>query len=141
MILDPPNTRLWAERLTWFDRRLRPDGMSRPVSVGAQSEALLHECRRAFASGGWVTVVVLAQAVIDSELAERLVDGSGDGLDLNEARFGRDFVWLRARRNGYLHNDGPGPAITAHELLLDAQRLEREARKAVELLAKVLSGS
>ncbi len=140
MILDPPNTRLWAERLTWFDRRLRPDGMSRTVSVGAQSEALLHECRRAFASGGWVTVVVLAQAVIDSELAERLVDGSGDGLDLNEARFGRDFVWLRARRNGYLHNDGPGPAITAHELLLDAQRLEREARKAVELLGKVLVG-
>ena len=72
MILDPPNTRLWAERLTWFDRRLRPDGLSRPVQVGAQTEALLHECRRAFASGGWVTVVVLAQAVIDSELAERV---------------------------------------------------------------------
>lgn len=139
MILDPPNARLWAERLTWFYRCLRPDGQRPPVPVGAQSEALLHECRLAFASGGWVTVVILAQAVIDSELAERLADGSGDGVGLNEVRFGRDFVWLRGRRNGYLHNDGPGPAITAHELELDAPRLEREARTAVELLAKALS--
>jgi hypothetical protein len=140
MMLDPPNSRLWADRLAWFDRQLRPVDADRPVSVGAQSEALLHECRRAFASAGWVTVVILAQAVIDSELSEQLADGVSDGVQLNDVRFGRDFVWLRERRNRYLHNDGPGPAITAHDLLEDAPRLEREARKAIGLLGTALTG-
>lgn len=135
MIIDPPNARVWTERLVWFNRRLRPDGVSQPVAVCAQSEALLQECGRAFASGGWVTVVILAQAVLDSEIAQ----GEIDGLVLNEVRFGREFVWLRDRRNRYLHNDGPGPAITAPELSTDAKRLEREAQKAVELLATALS--
>jgi len=138
MILDPPNHRTWSERLGWFDSRFRATPGDPPPQVGAQSEALLHELRRAFAAGGWVTVVILAQTVIDSEIAERL-DADGDGIELNEMRFGRDYVWLRERRNAYVHNDRPGPAITARELELDADRLEREARRAVQLVGAALS--
>lgn len=139
MILDPPNARIWQERLDWFDGRFRAAPSEPLPMLGAQGEALLHECRRAFAAGGWVTVVILAQAVIDSEIAEvDIADGGLDGLQLNEMRFGRDYVWLRDRRNACAHNDGPGPAITARELELDAARLEQEARRAVQLVARWL---
>jgi hypothetical protein len=138
MSLDPPNARTWQERLDWFDHQFRPDRRAPLPRLGAQGEALLLECERAFASGGWITVVVLAQTVIDSEIAETLVDGVDDGLELNDMRFGRDFTWLRERRNAYVHNDGPGPAITARELELDAERLERDARRAVKLVARCL---
>lgn len=140
MILDPPNHRTWSERLNWFDGQMRRQPGGSPPRVGAQSEALLHELRRAFASGGWVTTVILAQTVIDAEIADRGFDAGDDGLDLNEVRFGRDYVWLRERRNAYVHNDQPSPAITSRELELDARRLETEARKAVGLVAHALSG-
>lgn len=140
MLLDPPNARIWQERLDWFDMRFRPDRDLPPPVLGAQGEALLHECRRAFAAGGWVTVVILAQTVIDAELADRLVGAEPDGIELNDIRFGRDYVWLRERRNGYVHNDGPSPSITSRELELDASRLEREARQAVELVARAVVG-
>ncbi|HEY9569054.1 MAG TPA: hypothetical protein VIR38_13260, partial [Thalassobaculum sp.] len=116
----------------------RPD--DRPLPVGGQTEAVLTELRRVFAAGAWVTALVLAQTVIDSEMFERVEQAVGDGLYLNTVRFGRDYVWLRERRNAYLHNDGPVPVVTARDIALEQPRLEKEARRAVELMADALAG-
>lgn len=139
--IDPPSPRAWSERVRWFDERLRRVGGDLPMPVDAQTEAILTELRRVFAAGAWVAVVILAQTAIDSAVAERVETAVGDGLDLNTVRFGRDYVWLRDRRNAYVHNDVPLPAITTHELVRDGDRLEREARKAVELMANALAGN
>ncbi|NQW12380.1 MAG: hypothetical protein HQ481_21150 [Alphaproteobacteria bacterium] len=138
-LADPPSLRTWSDRVRWFDERLRRAGGDTPVPVDPQTEAILTELRRVFAAGAWVAVVVLAQTAIDSAVAERVERAVGDGLDLNTVRFGRDYVWLRDRRNAYVHNDSPLPAITARDLAQDVQRLEREARKAVELMAAALA--
>lgn len=138
--IDPPSPRLWTDRVRWFDERLRRAGDDRPLPVGSQTEAVLTELRRVFAAGAWVTAVVLAQTAIDSEVAERVEMAVGDGLYLNQVRFGRDYVWLRERRNAYLHNENPVPAVTARDLELEQPRLEREARRAVELMADALAG-
>lgn len=138
--VDPPSPRQWADRIRWFDERLRRAADDRPLLVGGQTEAVLTELRRVFAAGAWVTAVVLAQAAIDSEVSERVEQAVGDGLYLNAVRFGRDYVWLRDRRNAYLHNDGPVPAVTARDLALEQPRLEKEARRAVELMADALAG-
>lgn len=157
--IDPPSHRQWTERLRWFDERLRRAGGDRPLQVDAQTEAILTELRRVFAAGAWVTAVILAQTAIDSDVADQVggheweleeaevavgdggYAGSGGGLHLNTARFGRDYVWLRDKRNGYVHNDDRLPAITARELALEASRLEQEARKAVDLMADALAGA
>ncbi len=138
--IDPPSLRQWNERLRWFDERLRRAGGDAPLQVDAQTEAILMDLRRVFAAGAWVTVVILAQTAIDSDVAERVDMAVGDGLHLNTVRFGRDYVWLRERRNAYVHNDAPLPAITARDIAHDSARLEHEARKAVELMADALAG-
>lgn len=154
--IDPPSHRQWTERLRWFDDRLRRAGGDRPLQVDAQTEAILTELRRVFAAGAWVTAVILAQTAIDSDVADQvghddwemeeadmavgMGSGGGGGLHLNTVRFGRDYVWLRDKRNGYVHNDDRLPAITARELALEASRLEQEARKAVDLMADALAG-
>ncbi len=138
--IDPPSTRQWNERLRWFDERLRRAAGDRPLQVDAQTEAILTELRRVFAAGAWVTAVILAQTAIDSDVAERMDAAVDDGLDLNTVRFGRDYVWLRETRNAYVHNDDSLPAITARDLSFESDRLEREARKAVELMADALAG-
>lgn len=161
--IDPPSHRQWTERLRWFDERLRRAGGDAPLQVDAQTEAILTELRRVFAAGAWVTAVILAQTAIDSDVADQVghadwdvgeadmavgigsgggtFGGAGGGLHLNSVRFGRDYVWLRDKRNGYVHNDDRVPAITARELSLEASRLEQEARKAVELMADALAGA
>lgn len=138
--IEPPSPRLWTDRVRWFDERLRKAADDNPLHVGSQTEAVLAELRRVFAAGAWVAAVVLAQTAIDSEISERVEHAVGDGLYLNEVRFGRDYVWLRDRRNAYLHNEGPLPAVTARDLALDQPRLEKEARRAVELMADALAG-
>jgi len=138
--IDPPSPRLWTDRIRWFDERLRRAADDRPLAVGGQTEAVLTELRRVFAAGAWVAAVILAQTAIDSEVSERVEQAVGDGLYLNTVRFGRDYAWLRERRNAYLHNDGPVPALSAKDLTFDQTRLEREARRAVELMADALAG-
>lgn len=143
--VDPPSLRQWNERLRWFDDRLRRSAGDRPLQVDAQTEAILTELRRVFAAGAWVTALIMAQTAIDSDIAEQMDmavgANGGDGLHLNTVRFGRDYVWLREKRNGYVHNDDHIPAITARDLSLEAVRLEQEARKAVELMADALAGA
>lgn len=153
--IDPPSLRQWNERLRWFDERLRRAAGDRPLQVDAQTEAILTELRRVFAAGAWVTALIMAQTAIDSDVADHMGvgqmdmavgadNGTGGGLDglyLNTVRFGRDYIWLRDRRNGYVHNDEPLPAITARDLALDSARLEQEARKAVDLMADALAGA
>src|SRR3546814_5349098 len=106
--VDPPSPRQWADRIRWFDERPRKAADDQPLPVGGQTEAVLTELRRVFAAGAWVTALVLAQTVIDSEMFERVEQAVGDGLYLNTVRFGRDYVWLRERRTAYLHHEGPG---------------------------------
>ena len=138
--IDPPSPRLWTDRIRWFDERLRKAANDSPLYVGGQTEAVLTELRRVFAVGAWVTAVILAQTAIDSEVAERVEQAVGDGLYLNAVRFGPDYVWLRERRNAYLHNEGPVPAVTAQDLAMESARLEKEARRAIELMANALAG-
>ncbi len=154
--IDPPSHRQWTERLRWFDDRLRRAGGDGPLQVDAQTEAILTELRRVFAAGAWVTAVILAQTAIDSDVADQVghddwemeeadmavgMGAASGGLHLNSVRFGRDYVWLRDKRNGYVHNDDRLPAITSRELSLEASRLEQEARKAVDLMADALAGA
>ncbi|MDM7947148.1 MAG: hypothetical protein QUV20_12525 [Oceanibaculum nanhaiense] len=138
-LLAAPSSRLWAERQAWFQRRLDDSRGEMPTVIGEQAEALLIDLQLAFCAGAWGAVVILAQTVLDADLADRELAGEEMGIALNDIRFGRDYVWLRNRRNDLVHEEGR-TALTMHDQTQHRQRLEVEARRAVELLFKALKG-
>ena len=138
-LLAAPSQRLWMERQAWFQRRLDDTRGEMPTAIGEQAEALLVDLQLSFCAGAWVAVVILAQTVLDADLADRELAGEETGIVLNDIRFGRDYVWLRNRRNDLVHDEGR-TALTIRDQTGDRARLEAEARRAVELLFKALKG-
>jgi hypothetical protein len=138
-LLAAPSQRLWNERQAWFQRRLDDSRGETPPAIGEQAEALLIDLQLAFCAGAWVAAVILAQTVLDADLADRELAGHETGIALNEIRFGRDYVWLRNRRNDLVHEEGRS-ALTMRDQAQHRAHLESEARRAVELLFKALKG-
>jgi hypothetical protein len=124
--------RLWIAK--FIDLASDGDGLFPAPQAGA----LLAEMVQVYCDGAWLAAVILAQAVLDADLAE---NDRLDGATLNELRHGRGYVWLRARRNALAHADGPGPAVTIDERVRDAAALERDARRAVELAINGVAGN
>lgn len=126
-----------GERRRWIDALIAEATDGQGLDPPPQAAALFAELVDVFAAGAWIASVILAHAVLEADLAE---NDRHDGLTLNELRHGRGFVWLRERRNLLVHADGPGPAVTVDSRTRDAAALERDARRAVELVVKGLSG-
>ncbi|MDP7382264.1 MAG: hypothetical protein QGF33_13000, partial [Alphaproteobacteria bacterium] len=108
--------------------------------------ALLAEMARVFCAGAWPSAVILAQAVIDAELAARLAAGNDDPMALNALRFGADFVWLRDRRNRLIHGsdeDGRRRVLTLVDVTDGSggnqAAWERDARRAVKVVLDALA--
>ncbi|WP_157089421.1 hypothetical protein [Oceanibaculum pacificum] len=135
-VLAAPAHRLWAERQIWFQRRMDDASAAGPIAIGEQAEALLVDLQLAFCAGAWVAVVILAQTVLDADMADREAAGAG-GIGLNDIRFGHDYIWLRNRRNALVHEEGD-TALALRDQTATRDRLERDARRAVELLFKAL---
>ncbi len=138
-LLAAPSQRLWMERQAWFQRRLDDTRGEMPAAIGEQAEALLVDLQLSFCAGAWVAVVILAQTALDADLADRELAGEETGIALNDIRFGRDYVWLRNRRNDLVHEEGR-TALTVRDQTQDRARLEAEARRAEEMLFKALKG-
>lgn len=130
--MQPPSGRDWQARASWFARRIEAFGdAGRPI--GPRTGALVVELERVFCAGGWLAAVVLAQTVIDAAMQE-----ADDGWV--EVSLSRDLLWLRDRRNSLVHHDTDAPPVTLHDLEADAAALERDARRAVELMVAALGG-
>ena len=124
------------ERRQWLHDRIHQAADGQGLVPGPQAEALFGELIDVFAAGAWLATVILAHAVLEAEFAD---PDSAEGAVLNRIRHGRDYAWLRRRRNGLLHADGPGPVVTAAGRLRDREELERDARRAVTLVIRALA--
>ncbi|PPD58397.1 hypothetical protein [Dehalogenimonas etheniformans] len=134
--LECPSEELWESRRQWFETLSESTAGEAAYVVSEQACALIGEVQTAFCAGVWVAVVLLAMAVVDSQLREtELPDYKGNTKDLlsivgaNEALQG-----LRIRRNSFVHVDPKNPAITVDQQWNDRQKLENEAREAVKLM-------
>jgi hypothetical protein len=132
------DARPFEERRLWIAGKIEAETDGEGLFPSPQADALLAEMTQVFCSGAWLATVILAQAVLDADLME---NDRLNGALLNELRHGRGYVWLRERRNALVHADGPGPAVTVGDLARDAPALERDARRAVELVIKGLAGT
>lgn len=138
MSMRPPNPSDWNRRDTWLGDQVDAVGGRPALGLGPQADAMFEEMCACFRTGAWLATVILAQTVLDAQMVET---EEIDGTVLNELRLGRDYVWLRNRRNALLHREEERLAITIDERRSDAAILEREARRAVELVIKGLGGA
>jgi len=132
------DARDFEQRRLWLAKRIEAETDGAGLRPAPQTDAMLAEMAQVFCDGAWLATVILAQATLDADLME---NDCLDGDLLNELRYGRGYVWLRERRNALVHANGPGPAVTVDSRTLDAAALERDARRAVELVIKGLAGT
>lgn len=134
--LDCPTPELWDERRRWFesvDERSRGQGA---YLVSEQAWALTADVQAAFCSGAWGAVIILAMCVVDAALRETEVPGfGGNTRDLLHAGGANpELQGLRRRRNAMVHVNPDQPALTVDQQWADRPALEREGRRAVELM-------
>ena len=141
-----PAPRDWPGRARWLADAAAGKQVSPALCESPQAAALLAEMARVFCAGAWPSAVILAQAVIDAELAARLAAGNDDPMALNALRFGADFVWLRDRRNRLIHGsdeDGRRRVLTLVDVTDggggDQAAWERDARRALKVVLDALA--
>lgn len=105
--------------------------------LGPHANRLGQELLVAAAEGLSTTVIVLAAAVLDVALREPSGPaGTADGMNMAEARDGREAFWLRERRNGIVHYEGGrGGLMGADD---DNVILAKDARRALDALTEAL---
>ena len=106
------------------------------MNLTPHATALLGEAVNSFCGGNWVATIILVQAVLDVELA---TNEFLDGAYVNELRTGKNFVWLRNRRNRLLHADSGTHSITETDIVNDDRNLALEAQKSLKMVIKGLT--
>jgi hypothetical protein len=134
--LEQPSAELWEVRRRWFDvlgESLAGEGS---YFVSEQACALIGEVQTAFCAGAWVAVLVLAMAVVDTQLRETELPGfKGNTQQLLDAvRADPGLQRLRERRNAIIHIRPENPTIIVDQQWANRAELEQEARHAVKLM-------
>ena len=142
-LLTPPRPGGWDRRADWLAAQQRRRAVDPGLCHGPQAAALMAEMARAYCAGTYAAVILLAQAVLDAEMAarsavaHRLQDGASTTLG-----FGHDHLWLRQYRNRLAHGiNDQGEinfALTVDDLGENHQAMETSARRAINLVFDAL---
>jgi hypothetical protein len=135
--LDQPTQEVWETRRTWFENLSESyENRGGSYFVSDQASALCGDVEIAFCAGAWIAVVVLAMAVVDSQLRDtEYPDFKGSTNELIKfLGLNQELQWLRRRRNQLVHINVDNPAITLDQQWLNQEQLEKDARKAIELM-------
>jgi hypothetical protein len=92
---------------------------------------MIAEMARAYCAGAYAAVIVLAQAVLDAEMAARVATTDLPLLD-------RNYTWLRQYRNKLAHgvnDDGEiNLTLSIDAVGEDQPEMDRDARRAIILV-------
>jgi hypothetical protein len=122
--MELPSESVWNSRKNWF-KSAESSYINEHASyfVDDQACALLGEVQIAFCAGAWITVIVMAKAVIESS-----VDNSGDSKLQDNPKYQK----LRKKRNNIVHNQPNNPGITLDQQWFSRKELEIEAKEAIK---------
>ena len=107
------------------------------MKLSTQGLLLLHDIEKAFCAGAWLSVIVLAYAVVDATLRDITTgDYRSKTAELYDSN--PELEWLRNLRNQVVHVSTPGTPSTLWKLppsdLIGCHNaLEPEAKRAVAL--------
>jgi hypothetical protein len=124
--MELPSKETWEIRRQWFES-LENSFLNERASYGLSDQAcaLVGEVQTVFCSGAWVTVLIMAIAVIESHV------GEFGYSDLNN---NPTFQKLRKRRNSIVHFQDKHPGISVDQQWSDRVKLETEAKEAVNIM-------
>ena len=127
--LELPSKEAWEARRQWFEA-LENSFVDEHASYGVSEQAcaLVGEVQMAFCAGAWVTVLVMAIAVIESHIGE---------FGYSDLTGNSTFQKLRKRRNSIVHFQEKHPGISVDQQWLNRLQLEAEAKEAVRLMFEV----
>ena len=107
--------------------------------LSEQACALTVDVQACFCVGAWLSVIVLAAAVVDASLRHEHPGYRGNTKDLIDAMGANEKLQsLRRRRNALVHASSENPAITIEQQWCDRDAHEAEAREAVALMFETL---
>jgi len=134
--LEHPSIEIWEVRRRWFEQKAEPpnDG---GYLVSEQACALVADLQSVFCAGAWIAVIVLAAAAIDAHLHDAECCTGNAKCAIDEAGADPQLHKLRKRRNALIHSSPDSPAITVDQQWSERQRLEDDARLAVDLVFRV----
>ncbi len=142
--LDQPTQEVWETRSTWFeDLSESYENRGGSYFESEQACALCGDVEIAFCAGAWIAVVVLAIAVVDSQLRDaEYPDFKGSTSELIKVLgLNQELQWLRKRRNQLVHVNVANPAFTVDQQWFNQQELEKDARRAIELMFEAFFSS
>jgi len=134
--LEHPSDEVWESRQHWFEEVGESYQGEGSYFVSEQACALIGEVQTAFCAGAWLAVIMLAMAVVDSQLREFTPGFAGSTKRLlMDAQVNPKLQQLRKRRNAIIHFvDAESPAITVDQQWTNRKELEQDAKQAVELM-------
>jgi hypothetical protein len=127
--LELPSKYTWEARRLWFES-IENSFVNEHASYGLSDQAcaLAGEVQMAFCAGAWVTVLVMAIAVIESHFGEF---GNSDFTD------NPTLQRLRRRRNSIVHFQEKHPSISVDQQWSNRAQLENEAKEAIKIMFEV----
>lgn len=137
--LDHPPHDVWNTRREWFETLVIENGETAVSDLtGTQASALLFELQCCFCAGAWAAVIVLAIAVVESNINETAPAMLGKRPSLSKALNAMGLTdtpidKLRDLRNDLVHFRGR-PALTIDMQYDKRTMLEAQARQAVRLM-------
>ncbi len=124
--LDRPAESTWDDRRLWFEELEAARSRGGAPAPSDQACALMIDLQAVFCTGAWAAVVILAAAIIESQIHES--KETAQRLDAEE------FTWLTRLRNQLLHDDRRRePAITIGDQWMKRAEWEAYARRAILL--------
>lgn len=133
-ILEPTPVELWHQRDEWIRNEI--DIVDRGGAYTSDhSTALFFDMQRAYCAGAWISVVIMAIAVMDSYFRET---ESGDNNIitaklLSDFYNGEDIDWLPRLRNRYVHLNLEKSFLEMNVWFNNQPQLEADATKAMKM--------
>jgi len=134
--IEHPSREIWEQRRSWFEAVEEKAQGEGSYLVSEQACALTADVQAAFCAGAWAGVIILSMIVVDAALRETEIPGfKGNTKKLIEAANANPRLQvMRERRNALVHVDSENSALTVDQQWAEREKLEKEAKEAIELM-------
>lgn len=140
--LEPPDQQEWEARRDWFEAQFDIEQRGGAYVLGEQASALLVDLQAVYCAGAYISVIIIGCAIIDAHLRETEANNRFEGgmqAAFSELTSVPNLHWLRKYRNSLVHfKPQAGAAITIDDQWIQRTSQEADARRAIELVSKVL---